>query len=134
MRYFDHIQAQPAVRANAEQFAVVHVDLENAPAVARKAEPPKKKEKLPGTVETVKGAAVDAAASVKAKTTELVEGNTAKKEKREKVPKAEESGKKKGGAAPKAAVAEDAGDPVPSMIDLRVGHIVDSMSQFRLDL
>ena len=42
------------------------------------------------------------------------------KEKKEKKP-AEEN--KKGG---KAAAAEDASEPVPSMIDLRVGHIVDS--------
>lgn len=62
---------------------------------------------------------------MKAKAVELVEGKTGKKEKKEAAAKGEEGGKKKGGAASKAAVAEDAGEPVPSMIDLRVGHIVD---------
>lgn len=34
--------------------------------------------------------------------------------------------KKSGGKIAPAAAAEDSGEPVPSMIDLRVGHIVDS--------
>jgi aminoacyl tRNA synthase complex-interacting multifunctional protein 1 len=56
------------------------------------------------------------------------------KAKKEKKPKeegaaaAEGGGKKKGGAAGggKAAAEEGSGEPVPSMIDLRVGHIVES--------
>ena len=52
-----------------------------------------------------------------------------KKEKKEKKEGAAEAGegKKKAAGGGKAAPAEDAGEPVPSMIDLRVGHIVDSM-------
>lgn len=47
-----------------------------------------------------------------------------KKEKKKNAAASEEGGKKnKGGKA--APAAEDAGEPVPSMIDLRVGHIVD---------
>ena len=52
-----------------------------------------------------------------------------KKTKEKKQPKekgAPEGGKKSGGKNISSAVAEDAGEPVPSMIDLRVGKIVDS--------
>lgn len=125
-RYFDHIQSLPAVQSNAHpSFATIEFDLDNAPAIERKAEAPKKKEKKANPVETVKDKVVEAASSVKAKATELVEGKSAKREKKEVSSKGEDGGKKKGGAAPKAAAAEDAGEPVPSMIDLRVGHIID---------
>ena len=50
-----------------------------------------------------------------------------KKEKGDKKPAAanEGGGKKKGESAPKQAAAEDVGEPQPSMIDLRVGKIVE---------
>lgn len=52
-----------------------------------------------------------------------------KKEKKKDAAAAESGGKKKEKAsAPPAggkAVAEDAGEPVPSMIDMRIGHIID---------
>jgi aminoacyl tRNA synthase complex-interacting multifunctional protein 1 len=103
----------------------VKFDLNNAPAVERKSEPPKKKEKKDKPVEAVNEKAVS---SVKDKAAQLVDGKPQKNEKKEKkeaAPKGEEAGKKKGAAAPKPAAAEDAGEPVPSMIDLRVGHIID---------
>jgi len=51
-----------------------------------------------------------------------------KKEKTDKKPAAETNeggGKKKGESPPKQAAAEDVGEPQPSMIDLRVGKIVE---------
>jgi len=134
-RYFDHIQTHPAVRSHAGQyeptFSLVHFDLENAPVVERKAEPAKKKEKKEKVADSAEGAKekiTEVASSTKNRVAELVDGKAQKKEKKEKkeaAPKAEEAGKKKGGATQKAVVAEDAGEPIPSMIDLRVGHIVD---------
>ncbi|KAF5382577.1 hypothetical protein D9615_002783 [Tricholomella constricta] len=117
-RFFDHIQSSPVVRPFADSispsFNVVAFDLENAPKAERKIEPPKKKEKKPAAVEAEKAAseappaAAAAAPAVKGK-----KKNAA----------AEDAGKKKAGKAP----AADEGEPVPSMIDLRVGRIVDIM-------
>lgn len=112
-------------------FSVIPFDLENAPKLERKADPPKKKapkvEAAPAQAVASSSAApapekeskkVDKAPAQPAQ--EGAEGaKTQKKEKKEKKP-AEESSKKGKPAA------EDAGEPVPSMIDLRVGHIVDS--------
>ncbi|TEB39733.1 nucleic acid-binding protein [Coprinellus micaceus] len=133
-RYFDHIQSRPAVRSAADalqQFPVVTFQLENAPSVERKAaEPKQKKEKAP------KQAAPEAAipAADKGKKAEAAppaaEGEKAqKKDKKEKQKKGEN--KEEGSSKPKkekkpAAPAADEGEPKPSMIDLRVGHIVDS--------
>lgn len=50
--------------------------------------------------------------------------NPAKEKKEKKKDSGTADGKKAGGGKA-ATVAEDAGEPVPSMIDLRVGHIVD---------
>ena len=134
-RYFDHVQSRPSVRKAAESlapaFSAVTFDLENAPHQERKAEPPKKKEKAPAAkAEGDKAAAAPAPKAEKAaakqqksdkgdKPAESAEkeGKAQKKEKKAKEPK----------AAEKKPAAEDAGEPVPSMIDLRVGHIVDSM-------
>ena len=48
-RYFDHIQNRPSVREAAaalgSAFAVVPFDLEHAPSIERKADPPKEKKK-----------------------------------------------------------------------------------------
>lgn len=132
-RYFDHIQNRPAVRASAEKlspaFSIVSFDLDNAPAQERKAEPPKKKEKKPVT-EAVKEKVVEAKDAVKEKVAAVSEKVVLKKEKKEKVEKKpagekEEGGKKKGGPPPKQAAAEDVGEPQPSMIDLRIGKIVE---------
>lgn len=104
------------------------------PRAERKADPPKEKKKA------AKPPVADASAAEKvpelavpASESKVQEGTPQKKEKKEKKKEAtagaEEGGKKKGGKAP-AAPAEDAGAPVPSMIDLRVGHIVDSKSNY----
>ncbi|KZV70199.1 nucleic acid-binding protein [Peniophora sp. CONT] len=128
-RYFDHIQAQPSVRKSAEAlapaFANVTFDFTNAPPAVRKAPEVKKKEKKPAAV--VEGAAAAAPAAKEAKEVKKGEASKEKapKEKKEKTAPVEGKQKKeKGGKAP-AAPAEDAGEPIPSMIDLRVGHIID---------
>jgi len=130
-RYFDHVQSRPQVRGSAASitppFELVVFDLENAPKIERKAEPPKKKEKNPAqNAETSR----PPAAVPTGKTESPADKVPEKKEKKEKKPKeaAEGSTKKKGAnAAAKALEPEDAGEPVPSMIDLRVGRIVDVM-------
>ncbi|KAI0670815.1 hypothetical protein C8Q78DRAFT_1032135 [Trametes maxima] len=144
-RYFDHVQHRPSVRKAAEPlapaFSVVQFDLENAPHQERKAEPPKEKKKAKAAPAAEaeapapkidKGDKASAKADKKAKKTAdsekaieqsakgEKEGKAQKKEKKAKEPKAVEGGDKKKGAAP-----EEAGEPAPSMVDLRVGHIVD---------
>lgn len=145
-RYFDHIQNRPQVRKAASSlapaFSLVSFDLENAPKVERKADPPKpKKEKAPKDAAPASASAVPAAKGKKGKEAAPVdkapadasapEAKASKKKKKEKEKKpteAAEGGKKKEKAAGggKAAAEEASGEPVPSMIDLRVGHIVDS--------
>ncbi|KLO11471.1 nucleic acid-binding protein [Schizopora paradoxa] len=127
-RYFDHIQSRPSVRKAADSvnppLASITFELDNMPKLERKADPPKKKEK-PAKAE---GATQSADAGAASK-----EGKAQKKEKKEPKEKgqaaASEGGSSKKGAAnagnKAAAVAEDSGEPVPSMIDLRVGHILD---------
>lgn len=94
-------------------------DLDNAPKAERKAEPAKKKEK--------KGdKAADAPAEAAKEAPAAAEGKTEGKPAKEKKEKKKDAGDAKKGGKATAAPAEDAGEPVPSMIDLRVGHIVDS--------
>ncbi|OSD07251.1 nucleic acid-binding protein [Trametes coccinea BRFM310] len=140
-RYFDHIQHRPSVRKAAEPlapaFSVIQLDLENAPHQERKAEPPKKKEKAKAAPAGEKEAAAAATkaekaatkADKKAKKAEGTEGAAPQAEKTEKEGKVQKTEKKEKKvkepkAAPAADKAED-GEPVPSMIDLRVGRIVD---------
>ncbi|KAI0732012.1 hypothetical protein C8Q72DRAFT_882776 [Fomitopsis betulina] len=142
-RYFDHIQSRPqvlkAASSLAPAFAPVSFDLENAPKVERKADPPKqKKEKAPKEAAPADSSAAPAAKGKKGKEVASAdkapadasapEAKASKKEKKEKKPaESADGGKKKDKAAAGGgkAAAEDAGEPVPSMIDLRVGHIVD---------
>ncbi|RXW23388.1 hypothetical protein EST38_g2450 [Candolleomyces aberdarensis] len=132
-RYFDHIQSRPAVRSSADalqQFPTVTFDLEGAPSVERKAEP-KKKEKAPKPA-AAEGAADAPAADRKGKKPEAAsaaaaEGGEKPQQQKKKEKKGQEEGsskKKEKNKAPAAPAADD-GEPVPSMIDLRVGHIVD---------
>ncbi len=91
-------------------------DLSHAPKLERTAEPPKKKkEKAPAAAPTAEATA----------STPSSEPKTQKKEKKkDAATPTQDAGKKKGGKAV-AAPAADEGEPVPSMIDLRVGHIID---------
>ncbi|EGN98402.1 hypothetical protein SERLA73DRAFT_56560 [Serpula lacrymans var. lacrymans S7.3] len=126
-RYFDHIQSRPSVRTAAEAlspaFSVVAFDLDNAPAPERKAEPSKKKEKAPKAQASESVAAKEPEKAAEADAKPQKEKKEKKEKKKDAAP-TEESGKKKAGGGGKAP-AEDAGEPVPSMIDLRVGHIID---------
>ena len=125
-RYFDHIQSYPSVRASADilgAFEFVSFDLENTPKVERKAEPPKKKGKSAAAT-PVSGIATPTA-NTEVKTAPVADKDQ-KKEKKEKKKGGGDEGNKKAGGS-KATPPADEGEPVPSMIDLRVGHIVDGM-------
>jgi aminoacyl tRNA synthase complex-interacting multifunctional protein 1 len=145
-RYFDHVQNLPAVRSSsvASSYPLIHFDLENAPKLERKADPPKEKKKKEsketeaanapanggGGVQIVKDKVKKGAEVVK----DAVQGAVAAvasgsgEAKKEKPAKEKKEKKEKAPAAPKAATTEEgAGEPVPSMIDLRVGHIVEIM-------
>lgn len=110
----------------------------NAPPVERSAEAPKKKEKAAkadAAATTEASPAADTKGKGKAQASEGQQQGQ-KKEKKEKVKK---EGQEQGGSSKKepkqkapAAPAADDGPPVPSMIDLRVGHIVDGMSTISL--
>jgi aminoacyl tRNA synthase complex-interacting multifunctional protein 1 len=89
--------------------------------VERKAEPPKKKGKS-ATATPVSGIATSTA-NAKVETASVAEKDQ-KKEKKEKKKGGGDEGNKKAGGS-KATLPADEGEPVPSMIDLRVGHIVD---------
>lgn len=138
-RYFDHIQSRPAVRSAADalqQFPPVTFHLENAPAVERKAaEPKQKKEKAPKQPVAPEAAAADKGKKAEVAAAAPAEGEKAqkkeKKEKQKKVDNKEEgSSKPKKEKKPAPAPAADDGEPKPSMIDLRVGRIVDSECSF----
>lgn len=131
-RYFDHLQSLASNQGTSKEnlgleldFPIIPLNFENAPRVTRVVDAPKpKKEKaaIAAAITTEKpveekkgdkkekGAKKDAAAPTSGAAP--VEGGSKKKEK---APKA---------AAPAPAPAADAGEPVPSMIDLRVGKIV----------
>lgn len=106
------------------------MDLEAAPVLARAAEPAKKKKEpkatgsAPAATTAIETAPEAPAVEPTAAESEEKPLKTQKKEKKEKKKDgAVAEGGKKGGK--QAAPAEDAGPPVPSMIDLRVGKIVD---------
>ena len=131
-RYFDHIQTRPSVQAAAQAlspaFSTVPFDFNSAPKIERKQEPPKKKEKAPKTVnKPVTGDNIAVAANPQENAQEPPKEKKEKKEKKKDVAAAEDGGKKNKGGAGGKTPAEDAGEPVPSMIDLRVGHIIDGM-------
>ncbi|KAG6830026.1 hypothetical protein H0H92_002554 [Tricholoma furcatifolium] len=123
-RFFDHIQSSPAVTPFNSAFGAVAFDLENAPAAERKAEPPKKKEKKPATAETESAVATPASSATPAPSEQPQKADKKEKKKKDTAPN-EQSGKKAAAKAP--AADEGSGEPVPSMIDLRVGKIVDIM-------
>ncbi|KAG1818433.1 uncharacterized protein BJ212DRAFT_1345513 [Suillus subaureus] len=117
-RYFDHIQTRPS-------FSSVSFDLASAPPIERKVDAPKKKEKAAAVAEQVEPTAV---APVSKENKSPEDKPKEKKEKKKDAAAADNGGKKKEKASTPAGgktVAEDAGEPVPSMIDMRIGHIVD---------
>jgi len=135
-RYFDHIQSRPPVRKSAEALApafdLVSFDFSTAPPVERKALEPKKKEKEKPAKPTENSASpartrtpADSTAANTGKA-ESSEAKSTKKKEKQNV-SVEKDGKKKAADGAKAAPAasEDAGSPIPSMIDLRVGHIIE---------
>ncbi|KAH9179239.1 nucleic acid-binding protein [Lactarius sanguifluus] len=132
-RYFDHIQSRPSVRKSAEAlspaFDLVRLDFSTAPPIARKALEAKKKEKPSKPAEkdlapTSTPAAIESGVVKKAGGPE---GKPPKTKEKKQGAAVEKDGKKTAADNGKAtpAVAEDAGPPIPSMIDLRVGHIID---------
>lgn len=140
-RYFDHIQCRPPIRASAESFGdtfkLLSFDLENAPKMERKTEPAKKKAKAPkeAVPESAQSSAIESTkVSTNSSTPVPGEGEGGqKKDKKEKQKAvAAEPGNRQGSSSKKGHVAKppaaDEGEPVPSMIDLRVGHIVDGES------
>lgn len=116
-----------AAQALSPSFSSVSFDLASAPPIERKSDAPKKKEKVGAVVEQVEstpGAAPKKGDAPGDKPKE-------KKEKKKDAAPADNGGKKKEKVSTPAAskpVAEDAGEPVPSMVDMRVGHIVDGES------
>ncbi|PBK97690.1 nucleic acid-binding protein [Armillaria gallica] len=127
-RYFDHIQSSSPVRKAADPlsiFPLVTFDFAQAPRIDRTAEPSKKKQKASSTPTQAEVPSPPAEKPSK-EASPAAEGKPQqKKEKKEKKKDAaaiQDSGKKK--AAGKAPAADE-GEPVPSMIDLRVGHIID---------
>ncbi|ESK95013.1 hypothetical protein Moror_14018 [Moniliophthora roreri MCA 2997] len=125
-RYFDHIQSSPPVRKTADaqsSHPVVSFNFEDAPKIERASELTKKKEKAPKAAPEESATPAEAPKEKEDKQQEKKD----KKEKKEKAAAPQDAGKKgaekKGGKAPTPAA--DDGEPAPSMIDLRVGHIVD---------
>ena len=117
-RFFDHIQSSLPIRSSAaffsDSYSIILFSLQNAPKLERSLDASKKKDKSPKTItETV------------AETVPTLYQHRDKGKKKERgeleTTSTPATNKKQGKAA-----AEDDGDPVPSMIDLRVGRIVDS--------
>lgn len=80
--------------------------------------------------EAVKEKVSEVKDAVKEKVVAASEKVAPKKEKKEKADKkptagTNKEGKKQGESPPKQAAAEDVGEPQPSMIDLRIGKIVE---------
>ena len=109
-----------SAEALAPAFDFVPLDLSTAPRIERKALDTKKKEKPQKSTENSASLA-PAANKAEGSETKPVK----KKEKQGAIAGKDE--KKKAAEKPKAtpAATEDVGSPTPSMIDLRVGHIVE---------
>jgi aminoacyl tRNA synthase complex-interacting multifunctional protein 1 len=135
-RYFDRTQSHAEVRKVAEtlspNFSLVSFDLKNAPKIDRNAQPAKKKEKSTNQAEVTaepsdKQGEPTPTPAPSASKTDLSETKDKKRGKKDKAKQhgAENNEGGTSGKNAKVAAVDDSGDPVPSMIDLRVGHIVD---------
>jgi aminoacyl tRNA synthase complex-interacting multifunctional protein 1 len=134
-RYYNHVQhLQPVTEARTllrdTPYLLVEFDLENMPPIERKMETKEKKSKKdsPKTSGSVEPKVVKASEGAKLETSEGKEteaapvapadsGKKAKKEKKEKAPQVVDNKKAKAPAEPTS--------PVPSMIDLRVGKVLE---------
>ncbi|XAO25016.1 methionine-tRNA ligase, beta subunit [Cryptococcus bacillisporus CA1280] len=144
LRYFLHIQSLPSVSSARSElpnaYPTLEIDLSTLPAPERKAPAPKvKKEKKAAapTAESVPAAAEDAAASVAGAVSaatgavieaatnaaETIKGTVVGKPEKDAKKKEKKEKKEKAAKAPKPA-AEVTG-PMPSMIDMRVGKVLD---------
>ena len=127
-RYFDHIQSESVVRTSTaslgDAFKIIALDIDHAPKNERKVEAPKKKVPKAPSAE-VQPAPATPAVEPSTSTTETAEKSQKKEKKKGAAGEGSSKDKKVGGKAAVKAPADD-GEPVPSMIDLRVGHIVDS--------
>lgn len=132
-RYFDHVQSESVVRqitsSLGNAFQTITLDIDNAPKYERKVEIPKKKEKAPKAApessKTAPAAIKSDTSTTEHTASEPTEKSQQKKEKK-KVAATEGGSKEKKAGGKAAAKPVDDGEPTPSMIDLRVGHIVDS--------
>ncbi|QRW06577.1 tRNA-binding domain protein [Ceratobasidium sp. AG-Ba] len=143
-RYIDHIQHLPALRASSVAPDLIDFNIDAAPKPERKAPPAKeKKPKAEGAPAPDAGGKKDKKAKDAAVPKPVdppaasAPGGASFAEaaapgKKEKAPKEKGKGdtkKEKGGADAKKgsapAAAADSGEPLPSMIDLRVGKIVE---------
>ena len=114
------------MRKSAESLApaykFVPLDFSTAPGIERKALDTKKKEKPPKSTENTSPAA----------TANKAEGSETKPAKKKEKQGAVSGKDEKKKAAEKSkgnpTATEEAGPPIPSMIDLRVGHIVEGTS------
>jgi aminoacyl tRNA synthase complex-interacting multifunctional protein 1 len=112
-----------SAEALAPVFNFVPLDFSTAPRIERKALDTKKKEKPPKSTEN------SASPAPAANKTDGSETKPIKKKGKQDAVAGKEE-KKKAAEKPKATppTTEDAGSPIPSMIDLRVGHIVEGTS------
>jgi aminoacyl tRNA synthase complex-interacting multifunctional protein 1 len=112
-----------SAEALAPAFDIVPLDFSTAPRIERKALDTKKKEKPPKSTEN------STSLAPAAKKAEGLESKPVKKKEKKDAASGKDE-KKKATEKPKAipAATEDAGSPIPSMIDLRVGHIVEGTS------
>jgi len=117
-----------SAEALAPAFDVIRLDFSTAPPIERKAPEAKKKEKpsKPTEKDTTPASARAAVHSSVAKKAGGSEGKPQKTKEKQSAA-TERDGTKSAANNGKATSAgtEDVGPPIPSMIDLRVGHIVD---------
>ncbi|KAH8922192.1 nucleic acid-binding protein [Atractiella rhizophila] len=127
-RHFVTIQSLPSLSSLLTEFfnpSSVSIDLDDVPVVER---PKEVKEKKPKKADTSSAAAPAKEAEKKAGAAETVkvekEGNNGEKKEKPKKEKKEQPAKASGGGG-SAGKAADVGPPMPHMIDLRIGKIVE---------
>lgn len=117
------MQRQPAIRKAADKseykFTLINFDLENLPPLVRLSEPYKRKV-------TKQSVAYNSEMPLLlSKSERNINEREEKRKEYDITSGTAEVTKRTDSGVRKAPAAEDAGDPLPSMIDLRVGHIID---------